>query len=736
MTAFRQVVRKLQDGQREEAMIGLEFVLRLDPDFRPALNLQQQLSSGASEIDLSSIITDLQAPTTDAIEGLLIEAVEDFERRNFVGAKDKVEKVLLELPGHGEARQLLAQITQALKVETQVGQFLTQAREALDQGDPQEAANFVMMAQALDPHHAGIQATLQDIYAVSGATASVPETPVADAADMAPDEAFPSNAFAVSFEESAEPAAGPPGFGASSSPATPGFGSSPEGFDQAPPSGGFDLDTAPDRDRPSAPSDDWGGFSSSDFSFGTDASQAASGDLSFDGGDADLFDASPADVSDLFDAGPESPSDEPGPGASAHSPEVEAALREGDAAFNEQRFLDAMHAWSRGLLSDPENADLGSRIGGARITVSDLRQRFEETLANARSAAESGDRSRALELIAEIHAIEPGHIGAALLHERLELPVAAPVAPPTTVASGSAPGAPLPSLEDDLFSEEFGLASTADDQDGALLDELAQPATRAGTRPAEGRRPPWFLVAIGAAALLVVLAGVWVGVRILGSAGEEADDDPTAINQALQEAQALFDQRRTEEAIQLLQSFPATGLQRERLDRRIATYQESLAPPTPTPIPDGLIRGRELFESGRFLSAYQVVQRSLEAAPQDPGLLELHERIVAVEPLARSLHTALASGNFRVAVGAADAYLQRHPTAPDGVEALERSLFNAALAELRSYNLTGADVHLQRLAKLRPDDVEVQRVLMFIERYKASPVDMQFQTFTRSLTDR
>ena len=30
-TAFRQAVAKLQDGQREEAMIGLEFVLRLDP---------------------------------------------------------------------------------------------------------------------------------------------------------------------------------------------------------------------------------------------------------------------------------------------------------------------------------------------------------------------------------------------------------------------------------------------------------------------------------------------------------------------------------------------------------------------------------------------------------------------------------------------------------------------------------------------------------------------------------
>ena len=44
-TAFKQVVGKLQQGNREEALIGLEFVLRLDPAYSPAKNLHQQLSS-------------------------------------------------------------------------------------------------------------------------------------------------------------------------------------------------------------------------------------------------------------------------------------------------------------------------------------------------------------------------------------------------------------------------------------------------------------------------------------------------------------------------------------------------------------------------------------------------------------------------------------------------------------------------------------------------------------------
>ena len=50
LAAFRQVVARMQEGQREDALIGLEFVLRMDPNFAPAINLQHQLSSGSGEV--------------------------------------------------------------------------------------------------------------------------------------------------------------------------------------------------------------------------------------------------------------------------------------------------------------------------------------------------------------------------------------------------------------------------------------------------------------------------------------------------------------------------------------------------------------------------------------------------------------------------------------------------------------------------------------------------------------
>ena len=163
MRAFKQVIGKLQKGNHEEAIIGLEFVLRLDPAYAPAKNLHQQMSSGNTEINLHDIVSQLQAPTTQAINSLVIEAMEDFNNRDFEAAKEKVEQVILDLPGHEEARDLLRQIEEATKGDNQVALFLSQARDALNDGNSQEAANFVMMAQALDPHHRDIAPTIAEI---------------------------------------------------------------------------------------------------------------------------------------------------------------------------------------------------------------------------------------------------------------------------------------------------------------------------------------------------------------------------------------------------------------------------------------------------------------------------------------------------------------------------------------------------------------------------------------------
>jgi hypothetical protein len=117
-------------------------------------------------------------------------------------------------------------------------------------------------------------------------------------------------------------------------------------------------------------------------------------------------------------------------------------------------------------------------------------------------------------------------------------------------------------------------------------------------------------------------------------------------------------------------------------------------------------------------------------------MLEIKNRIEDEESMASVLHSAVTSSNFQTAAGVAKDLLVMYPGQPDLLEVLERSLFNAALAEMRTYNLTGAENFLTELDELQPNDEVVDRILEFIAKYKARPVDMTLKVFIGSLEER
>lgn len=666
MSAFRKVVANLQQRQREEALIGLEFVLRIDPAFTPGIELRRQLESGAQEVDLSDLIAQLEAPSTDTINELLVEAVEDFGNRNFVAAKAKVEQVLLELPGHQEGRRLLGQIQEALKVEQQVGQFLTQAREALAGGDPQEAANFVLMAQALDPHHTGIAPTLQQIQAASGSAASHrPEFPAA-----------------------AEPSPWEPGDDADDL-----FGGAEMAAEFPPAS--FDLEAEPLTDA-----------------------------LADDEAPAD-------DVADLFVSAGQTDDEE---GASAVPAAVAELLTRGRAAFEGGRFLAAIDAWSRVWLEDPANEEVGPRILEAKKRQEASAGEQQRTLFEAEDALIGGDDDRALALVGQVLAKNPAHREALALHRRL-----------TGETEAKAAAAPLPraeqempDLDDDLFSEPFG------DQSAEPADELRAdfdvPLETAGevVVPAPSRRllavsPK--TIAIGGLALVVVAVAGFLGLRALLGLGE-----PTAANDVYlmrQEAEALFAQGKPAAALHLVEGFePGDEGEQQVVTILLAKYRAALATPTPTPVPASAIEAQRLMEAGLWFRAYDTASAGLQTSPGDGGLLDIVDRAAAMDPRVETLRTQLANRNHRAAVNTAHDMLEAHPGQADLVDVLGRSLFNAALAELRTYNLTGAKTYLDEFVALEPDDDEVDRILEFIDTYKARPADMQLKVFIQSLNER
>ena len=107
-----------------------------------------------------------------------------------------------------------------------------------------------------------------------------------------------------------------------------------------------------------------------------------------------------------------------------------------------------------------------------------------------------------------------------------------------------------------------------------------------------------------------------------------------------------------------------------------------------------------------------------------------------IEPDLAGLFGALEKDDFQTGVHLAEGLAERHTDQEGFSLILDRCLFNAALAHLRSYNLTSARGYLRRLIERQPDDRDVSRILDFISSYTNRPVDMQLEIFVGSLDFR
>jgi len=746
MTAFKQVLSNLQAGQREEALIGLEFVLRLDPSFVPANHLKRQLGASTREIDLGDIIAQLQAPTTDAINTLLIEAVDSFNSRDFLAAKERVEQVLIDLPGHQEARDLRDQIEKSLKIESQVGQFLVQAREALAAGDPQEAANFVMMAQALDPHHTGIASTLKEIDETGGlALAQMTDPAPADAQQPPPAAKGPPQRAASSPGRGAEPTQGSP-FQDQSDEAD----AFAVEFDTTDPFADL-IETGPERQAEGPPLQA-AAFETDDFDFSpgddTDDLFSAPGEMSGFGGDNEPGSAAgayqPAGVMDTEDLDEDS-----------IATTIQSLVERGEEALGDGDAAQAISIWSRIFLIKPSHPEAGHLIERAKKRLAATQAELDELVSSVRDAYDADDFDAANLLVSKALALRPGDLEATLLKEEIDRDIsraggrkaAAQAGASSSAGAARSPAPELPELDDDLFGDVDAAIPAAAAMDvsaaipeAALDDDLfdheiayedLEPLSLLDRVRSRG---PLHLAIIAAVGLIVVLAGVWMGSRLLSS--EPEVDESARVNEVLLEADRLYRERKVEEALHVLREFPASGLFKQRIDMRIAKYEESLAPPTPTPIPEDAIRAEQLFEQGLWWSAFVTANAGLAAHPDDPGLVEIRRQVLEVEPEAEVLAAAVRNRDFRTAVSLAEDLVQRYPEQGDLRVVLERSLFNAALAEARAYNLTGSENNLERLLELKPGDEEAVRFLEFVTKYKVRAADMRLEIFIRSLEER
>lgn len=175
LDTFDQTLNLAAEGSRQEALLGCDFVLRMDAQFEPARRLQERLRASAGAIvdldDLRPSAPAIAAPPDlfASLDGLGLE-LPDLPPDSFAPdlrseiatllEQRRFQELMAMAPQHGpaiaadpELRGLLQKAQERMEAEPYVNRFLTQARTALQAGQTDEVARLVEKARSLDPSH-------------------------------------------------------------------------------------------------------------------------------------------------------------------------------------------------------------------------------------------------------------------------------------------------------------------------------------------------------------------------------------------------------------------------------------------------------------------------------------------------------------------------------------------------------------------------------------------------------
>ncbi len=174
LSTFSQTLDLAARGNREEALLGCDFILRMDPLFEPARRLLERLQAASGAVDASDLQLDamgeeLSFASLEAFdsrgseyavraagEGLKAELDQALRERRLGDVVDLAEREPEAVAADPELGRLVEAARSGLEAEPYVTRFLQQAREALEIGQSEEAAKLLAKARALDAEHPGI----------------------------------------------------------------------------------------------------------------------------------------------------------------------------------------------------------------------------------------------------------------------------------------------------------------------------------------------------------------------------------------------------------------------------------------------------------------------------------------------------------------------------------------------------------------------------------------------------
>ncbi|HEX9670893.1 MAG TPA: hypothetical protein VGC93_15585 [Thermoanaerobaculia bacterium] len=686
---FEQTLDLAEDGSRQEALLGCDFILRMDPRFEPARRLQERLQEASGAVHVQDLRLGLDTaapapaaaaagPAEDLWGGLDLAELPELppldlapaglwatmplaspaaghsalrgeltallERRAFgdlLTAAGREREAVADDP---ELFALVETAQSRLEAEPYVAKFLAGARAAREEGNDPEAERLLAKARALDPTHPGLADLAARPAEAPPPAASVPSSPPLPPPPLRP-QTVPFAADSL-----------------------------------------FSADTAEFERR----------------------AVAAAGESESDRRIADL-------------------------------------LAEGQAAYDRGDHQNAIDAWSRIFLIDIDHQEAASRIEQARKLKAEGERQVEEVFHDGLSHLDAGDTAAARRAFEKVLEMQPGHLTARELLQQIEagkVPAARPAASSSSalespLRDGTAGAAAAAELKEEiLVPPEPGEARSG--EHGTL------PAAAAPARPARGLRT---FALVGGAVALLVLAGAWFLFQnrdrfFPNSAAEPAaaEADPIA------RATALHREGRAPFAIAQLRRLPPGDpryREAQELIRRWEAETARAAAPAPILAPELAARREERLAAGRAALAgrdYLAAIAALEGAaalqplaPPEAGLLR--QARAGLEPLAPQL-ALFRQQDWQYVVPQLWRLREADPADPAVNRLLVDSYYNLGVQALQGLDVAKAEAHFKEALQIGPEDGEARRHLQLAQAYQERAPDLLYRIYVKHVPYR
>ncbi|HEX7185220.1 MAG TPA: hypothetical protein VF756_25575 [Thermoanaerobaculia bacterium] len=700
------------EGSRQEALLGCDFVLRMDPQFTPARQLQDRLKNGgagAVAVDdlrrlvnpsagapatpepapddlfnlggLSLDLPDLPglAPLSGAGAGDLGPELRALlEQRRFEDLLAAAERERGAVMADPELMALVQEAQGRMEAAPYVEKFLSSARAALEAGNPQEVARLADKARSLDPTHPGLAEIETEL----------------DAATAAP------------FQPSAEE--------------LPGMGEmdAVEGLD------GFDLGF----DTPSL-----------EFPAGLGTGPEPS-ELPMPPLDASLFGS---------DAG----------GTAEGDDRIRQLLDEGQRTFDSGDPQGAIDVWSRIFLIDIDHQEAARRIEMARKLRAESERQVEEVFHEGVGKLEAGDTEGAKRSFQRVLELQPGHHTAREYLQQLEAGQM-PVLPPK-----GAPAAPATGEHLSTLGEIEGAVDELKEEILVPPDPGEMPAKAVERRPAKAgrakeRSPGRLFLMVGAVVLVLAAAGGWYFLQNrdqlfpnsqpedTGEAAGEATLDP------IERAVAAHKAGRTASAISQLRRIPPSDPHYQEAQALIsqwaaATETPAGRAPQAAPAPGApaqpavsaerlalLAEARAAHAEGSNLKAIALFEKAAAGArlePADAGLLT--DARIKAEPLARQVGL-FKQQEWQYILNDLWRMREASPGNRDVKQLIVDSYYNLGVQDLQRADTPKAAEKFQEALTLAPDDEDLRRNFLFAQTYQERQKDLLYRIYVKYLAYR